>query len=193
MPKVKLFDEKLILEKAMELFWKKGFHATSIQDLVTFLGISRSSIYDTYGGKKELFYKSFKLYRTTNIIGFSNFLNQQKNVKIGLRKLFEMAIEQSIADMDRKGCFVVNTTTELIPGDLKLQKILKENENTFVNIFYKFLLKGERSGEISKGKKLKSIANLYYTLYNGIKVVSKIQPDSKNLLNSVDSVLTLLD
>ncbi len=193
MPKVKLFDEKLILEKAMELFWKKGFHATSIQDLVTYLGISRSSIYDTYGGKNELFYKSFQLYRTTNITGFSNFLNQQKNVKKGLRKLFEMAIEQSIADMDRKGCFVVNTTTELIPGDFELQKILKENENTFVNIFYEFLLKGEQSGEISKGKNLKSIANLYYTLYNGIKVVSKVQPNSKELLSSVDTVLTLLD
>lgn len=193
MPKVKLFDEKLILEKAMELFWKKGFHATSIRDLVNFLGISRSSIYDTYGGKNELFYKAFQLYRTTNITGFSNFLNQQKNIKKGLRKLFEMAIEQSIADMDKKGCFVVNTTTELVPGDIEIQKILKENENTFVNIFYEFLLKGEQSGEIPKGKNLKSIANLYYTLYNGIKVVSKVQPNSKELLSSVDTVLTLLD
>ncbi len=193
MPKVKLFDEKLILEKAMELFWKKGFHATSIRDLVTHLGISRSSIYDTYGGKNELFYKAFQLYRTTSIKGFSDFLNLQENVKIGLRKLFEMAIEQSIADMDRKGCFVVNTTTELVPGDIEIQKILKENENTFVNLFYEFLLKGEQSGEISKGKNLKSIANLYYTLYNGIKVVSKVQPNSKELLSSVDTVLTLLD
>ena len=193
MPKVKLFDEKLILEKAMELFWKKGFHATSIQDLVNYLGISRSSIYDTYGGKNELFYKSFQLYRTTNITGFSNFLDSQKNVKKGLKKLFEMAIEQSIADMDRKGCFVVNTTTELVPGDIEIQKILKENENTFVNIFYEFLLKGEQNGEISKGKNLKSIANLYYTLYNGIKVVSKVQPNSKELLSSVDTILTLLD
>jgi len=193
MPKVKLFDEKLILEKAMELFWKKGFHATSIRDLVNYLGISRSSIYDTYGGKNELFHKAFQLYRTTNITGFSNFLNQQKNVKEGLRNLFEMAIEQSISDMDKKGCFVVNTTTELVPGDIEIQKILKENENTFVNIFYEFLLKGEQSGEIPKGKNLKSIANLYYTLYNGIKVVSKVQPNSKELLSSVDTILTLLD
>ncbi|MFK5879835.1 MAG: helix-turn-helix domain-containing protein [Flavobacteriaceae bacterium] len=193
MPKVKLFDEKLILEKAMELFWKKGFHATSIQDLVTYLGISRSSIYGTYGGKNELFYKSFQHYRTTNITGFSNFINQQKNVKKGLRKLFKMAIEQSVTDKDRKGCFVVNTTTELVPGDVEILTILKENENTFVNIFYEFLLKGEQSGEISNGKNLNSIANLYYTLYNGIKVVSKVQPNSKELLSSVDSVLSLLD
>jgi len=193
MPKVKLFDEKLILEKAMELFWKKGFHSTSIQELVNHLGISRSSIYDTYGGKDELFLKSFQLYRNTNITGFSNFLNQQTEVKKGLRKLFEMAIEQSVTDMDRKGCFVVNTTTELVPGDIGIQSILKENKEIFVNIFYKFLLKGEQSGEIPKGKNLKSIANLFFTLYNGIKVVSKVQPNSKELLSSVDTVLTLLD
>ncbi len=193
MPKVKLFDEKLILEKAMELFWKKGFHATSIQDLVNYLGISRSSIYDTYGGKNELFYKSFQLYRTTNITGFSNFLNQQKDVKKGLRKLFEMAIEQSVADTDRKGCFVVNTTTELVPGDVEILNVLKENKDTFVNIFYEFLLKGEQNGEIPKGKNLKSIANLYFTLYNGIQVVSKVQPNSKELLNSIDTVLILLN
>ncbi len=193
MPKVKLFDENLVLEKAMELFWKKGFHATSIQDLVTFLGISRSSIYDTYGGKNALFDKAFKLYRTTSITGFSNFLNQQNNVKKGLRKLFEMAIEQSISDSDRKGCFVVNTTTELVPGDEKIQNILKENKDNFVTIFYEFLLKGEQSGEIEKGKDLKSIAILYYTLYNGIKVVSKVQPNAKELLRSIDTVLSLLD
>lgn len=193
MPKVKLFDEKLVLEKAMELFWKKGFHATSIQDLVNDLGVSRSSIYDTYGGKDELFRKAFELYRTTNITGFSNFLNQQNDIKKGLRKLFEMAIEQSVADKDKKGCFVVNTTTELVPGDIEIQKILKENKDTFVNIFFEFLLKGEQSGEIQEGKNLKSIASLLFTLYAGIKVVSKVQPNSKELLSSVDTVLTLLD
>ncbi len=193
MPKVKLFDENEILKKAMELFWKKGFHATSIQDLVTFLGISRSSIYDTYGGKNELFNKSFQLYITTNVVGFTNFLNQQKNVKIGLRKLFQMAIEQSVTDTDKKGCFVVNTTTELVPGDIKIQNVIKENKDVFVSLFYNFLLKGEQNGEITKGKNLKSIASLYFTLYNGIKVISKVQSNSKELLNSVDTVLTLLD
>ena len=193
MPKVKLFDEKLVLEKAMELFWKKGFNATSIQDLVNHLGINRSSIYDTYGGKKELFYKSFELYRVTNITGFSNFLNQQTKIKEGLKSLFEMAIMESAADQDRKGCFVVNTTTELVPGEPEMLEILKTNKDTYISIFYNFLQKGVESREIPKGKNLKSIASLYYTLFNGLKVVSKVQPDTKELLNSIDTALTLLD
>ncbi|HFA47843.1 MAG TPA: TetR/AcrR family transcriptional regulator [Bacteroidetes bacterium] len=193
MPKTKQFDEQQILEKAMELFWKKGLHATSIQDLVNHLGISRSSIYDTFGGKKELFDKSFQLYRTANIAGIKSFLKKQENVKTGLRKLFEMGINESISDKEKKGCFVVNTTTELIPGDQEIQAILKKNKATFENIFYKFLLSGEQSGEIPKGKDLKTMAGLIFTFYNGIKVVAKVQPNRKKLLASVDTFLTLLD
>ncbi|MEE9364754.1 MAG: helix-turn-helix domain-containing protein [Cellulophaga sp.] len=193
MPKVKLFDENRILEKAMELFWKKGYHATSIQDLVNYLGLSRSSIYDTYGGKKELFNKSFQLYRNTNIKKVTAFLEQQSKVKIGFKKLFEMTIQESINDLDKKGCFVVNITTELIPGDLEIQNILKENKDAFSSLFYEILLKGEKSGEIPKGKNLKSIASLFYTLYSGLKVVSKIQPNSKELSDSISVFLILLE
>ena len=59
MPRTKQFNEEEILKKAMELFWEKGFHATSIQDLVAHLGINRASLYDTFGGKEELFKKAF--------------------------------------------------------------------------------------------------------------------------------------
>jgi TetR/AcrR family transcriptional regulator, transcriptional repressor for nem operon len=193
MPRIKLFNQEDVLTKAMELFWKKGYHPTSIQDLVNHLGINRASIYDTYGGKKELFNKAFHQYRIANVEGITNFLNKQSSVKAGMRKLFEMAIQESVNDKDRKGCFVVNTTTEMIPGDDEIQAILEENKNTFENVFYKFLLSGEHKGEIVKGKDLKTIANLLFTLYNGIKVVAKIQPNQKDLLESVDVALSLLD
>ncbi len=193
MPRVKLFNEEEVLKKAMELFWKKGYHATSIQDLVNHLGINRASLYDTYGGKRELFDKSFQQYRASNTKGITSFLNDQPNVKTGLRKLFETAIDESVKDQDRKGCFVVNTTTELVPGDEKIQAILEENKHAFENLFYNFLLLGEEKGEIARGKDLKAIASLIFTFYNGLKVIAKIQPDKKQLLTSVDTVLTLLD
>ena len=98
MPKVKQFDEKDVLEKAMQLFWKKGYYATSIQDLVNHLGINRSSIYDTYGGKKELFDQAFLLYRSTNVADTRNFLKTQKHVREGFKRLFEMTIEESLTD-----------------------------------------------------------------------------------------------
>jgi len=193
MPKVKQFDEQAVLEKAMELFWKKGYHATSMQDLVTFLGISRSSIYDTFGGKRALFGKTFQYYRTSNIVGVKAFLNSQTSVKKGFELLFSTAINDTLCDKDSKGCFVVNTTTELLPGDDELNDVLDHNRNTFEKIYYNFLQKGVESGEIPKGKDLETISSLLVTFYHGIKVVSKIKSNEQQLLKSVSTLLSLLD
>ncbi|QCK15805.1 TetR/AcrR family transcriptional regulator [Mangrovivirga cuniculi] len=193
MPRVKLFDENEVLTKAIQLFWKQGYSATSISDLVNHLGINRASIYDTYGDKEQLFLKAFEHYRKTNTERISEFFENEPNVKSGVKQLFEIAIKESVSDKDKKGCFVVNITTELIPGDDIVQNLLIENRKTFTNLFYTYLKKGEEEGQIKKGKDLKSIASLLFTLYNGLKVVSKINPDKKELMNSLNMALTLLD
>lgn len=193
MPRVKRFDEKEVLQKAMELFWKKGFHATSIQDLVDYLGINRASLYDTFGGKQELFNQAFQLYRNQNTAAISKFLENQPSIKTGLVSLFEIAIDESVKDRDSKGCFVVNTTTELVPGDEAIQEVLKENKATFEKLFYDLLKKGEVRGEYPAGKDLKALSQLIFTLYNGLKVVAKIQPDKTALMDSVHVALSLLD
>lgn len=193
MPRVKQFDENEVLEKAMNLFWKQGYSATSIQDLVENLGINRASLYATFGDKEKLFKKSLELYRKTNTEGLKKFFANQANIKAGFLKLFEIAIKNATEDQDRKGCFVVNTTTELIPGDQTIIDALEQNRQNFVNIFYEFLKKGENDSQFDKGKDLKSIALLIYILYSGFKVVSKIQTDKKILLEPVKQVLSLLD
>jgi len=193
MPRVKLFDENEVLNKAMDLFWKQGYSATSVQNLVSHLGINRASLYNTFGDKEKLFKKAFEHYRKINIEGLSQFFQSHSGVKEGFSKLFEIAIEEAIKDKDKKGCFVVNTTTELVPGEQQMFKVLQENKKTIEGIFYEFLLKGEQNGEIPKGKDLKAISNLLFTFYSGLKVVAKIQTQPNELSNSVDEILLLLD
>ena len=193
MPRVKLFDQQEVLTKAMNLFWKQGYSATSVQDLVSHLGINRASLYDTFGDKEKLFLKAFQNYRKTNTEGIIQFLESQDNVKEGFRQLFEMAIEDSVNDQEKKGCFVVNTTTELIPCDKKIFEIIQENRKTFEAIFLNYLKSGEVKGQFKKGKDLPAIATLLFTLYNGLKVVSKVNSNKKELSNSINQVLSLLD
>jgi TetR/AcrR family transcriptional repressor of nem operon len=192
MPRVKLFDENEVLSKAMNLFWKQGYSATSVQDLVSHLGINRASIYDTFGDKNKLFKKSFELYRKQNSEGLIQFFENRPNVKIGFSELFDNAIQEAVSDKDRKGCFVVNTTTELIPNDESLNQILETNKQDFINIFFDYLKKGKESGQLKSSLDLKSLATLFYTLYNGIRVVSKIRPNKKELTDSIHLAITLL-
>lgn len=193
MPRVKLFDENEVLTKAMNLFWKQGYSATSVQDLVNHLGINRASLYDTFGGKDELFKKSFRLYRKINLEGVIHFFESRPNVKVGFSELFDIAIQEDVLDKDNKGCFVVNTTTELIPNDESLLKILEKNKRDFEKVFYNYLKKGQESGQLNTTKDLKSLATLFYTIYNGIRVVSKTRPNKKETSNSIKLALSLLD
>ncbi|CAM1349650.1 TetR/AcrR family transcriptional regulator [Tenacibaculum insulae] len=193
MPRVKLFDEQEVLNKAMNLFWKQGYAATSINDLVNHLGINRASLYSTFGDKDQLFKKAFKHYRRTGIEGIKTFFDNHENVKEGFLKLFEMAVDEAINDTDKKGCFVVNTTTELVPGDSVISKTLEENKKELEILFYSFLKKGKDKGQLKTDKDLKVLASLLFTLYSGIRVVSKINTDTKEMTASINLALSLLD
>ncbi|MBU2998098.1 TetR/AcrR family transcriptional regulator [Cellulophaga baltica] len=192
MPRVKLFDENEVLVKAMNLFWKQGYSATSVQDLVSHLGINRASIYDTFGDKDKLFKKSFQLYRKQSREGLIQFFENKQNVKIGFSELFKNAIQEAINDKERKGCFVVNTITELVPNDESLNEVLEINKQDFINIFFEYLKKGKEIGQLKTNQDLKSLATLFYTLYNGIRVVSKVRPNKKELTDSIKVALSLL-
>jgi len=192
MPRVKLFDENEVLIKAMNLFWKQGYSATSVQDLVSHLGINRASIYDTFGDKDKLFKKSFQLYRKQSSEGLIQFFENKQNVKIGFLELFKNAIQEAVNDKERKGCFVVNTITELVPNDESLNEVLEINKQDFINIFFEYLKKGKESGQLKTNQDLKSLATLFYTLYNGIRVVSKVRPNKKELTDSINVSLSLL-
>lgn len=177
----------------MVLFWKKGFHDTSIQELVENLGINRASLYDTYGGKDALFEKAFEQYRQMNTTAAEKILDSEPSVKAGLRKLFLISLESSLKDPEKKGCFVVNTTTELLPNDEKWMPVLDRNRKTFEAIFLKQLERGVAQGEISPDKNLKAIAAMLFALNNGIGVVSKINPSKADMIKVVEEGLKVLD
>ena len=192
MPRTKQFDETVVLEKAVSLFWKQGYHATSIQDLVEELGINRASLYSTFGGKKQLFERALQTYRDQNIAGIRQFLVEQPTVKTGIRRLFERAIADSVTDCERKGCFVVNVTTELAPTDTNIQRFVTDNQRIFEGIFYDYLRTGVTTGEIAADKDLRSLAGLLFALYTGIKVLAKVEPQNAKLPATVHTALDLL-
>ena len=193
MARTKAFDEQEVLQKAIELFWKQGYHATSIQDLVDHLGINRASLYDTYGGKEELFDKAFLQYRTSNFKKIGEFLNGFDSVREGLFQLLKKNVDDTILDPEKKGCFVVNATTSMSPGDQKMLAILNENKSKIESIFYDFLKRGVENGEISPDKNIKTIASFIYSTIAGIKVMSKIDTDTKSQYEMIRTALSVLD
>lgn len=193
MPRIKQFNEEEALKKAMEVFWKKGFYATSMQELVDGMGINRASLYDTFGSKEELFDRAFRLYREANQAKIRDFLFGIQPVQHGILRLFEQAIDGALQDPDAKGCFVVNATTELVDRDCTMASILQDNRLDFEQLFRDYLREGVKRGEISPDKDLKSIASLIFTLYNGVMVLSKINRNKPELMAAVRTGLEVLE
>ena len=193
MPRTKLFDETEVLEKAMNLFWEKGYYATSIQDLVNHLGINRASLYDTYGGKIELFKKAFNYYRNNNSSALRQFLYGYEDVRQGLKALFSRAIQDSKSDASNKGCFVVNTTIEFMPNEESFKSLILDNKKHAVHLFRDYLQHGVDQGQISTEKDVLAIANLIFTFYNGLQVVTKVDPNEDENMAALEALLKVLD
>lgn len=193
MPRVKQFCEEDVLKKAMEIFWKKGFYATSMQELVDGMGINRASLYDSFGSKEELFDRAFRLYQRENQGMIREFLFSHRPVQKGFLSLFGFAIDGALRDPDAKGCFVVNATVEMVTQECALYSVLRDNRIDFEQLFLDYLQEGLTRGEISPEKDLKAIAALIFTLYNGVMVLSKINPNKAELMAAIRTGLQVLD
>ncbi|QNL21655.1 TetR/AcrR family transcriptional regulator [Hyphobacterium sp. CCMP332] len=193
MPRSKAFDKNKVLKKAELLFWKKGYHATSMQDLVDHLGINRASIYDTFGNKWGLFKMAFELYIFEYTEKLNDSLDTELDPKDSLGRFFENAIDESVKDKDKKGCFIVNTIAELIPGEKELEQLLDDTRALIQNHFQEFIKRGQEHGKIPKEKDPKAIAFILYSYYNGLKVLVKTNPANALLKKSLKEFLNILD
>lgn len=193
MPRPKCFDKEEAIERAMHVFWKQGYHATSMQDLVKHVGINRSSIYETFESKQVLFEQALDRYCTSNRQGVIDLLSHESSAREGIRKLLTASITCSVQDKDKKGCFAVNSTTELIPDNGEFITALSENKRIFEKIFSDFLARGQLSGEISENKDIKALAGLIYTLFCGFSVVAKLEKSPRKLLAQVNLIMELLN
>ena len=105
MARHKEFDQDIALDKAMTLFWQKGYEATSIQDLVDHMGIGRRSLYDTFNSKHDLFIAALDRYRD---IAKESILTPGEPLispKAVIQEIFEGIVSEALVDRNRKGCF----------------------------------------------------------------------------------------
>lgn len=141
MPRKKEFDYEEKLEVAMHLFWEQGYHSTSLSDLESHLKINRSSIYPTYGDKKELLLKCLGRYQKAKISEYEYFLqDENSNALEDLKRILTMAVEQSITD--QKVCLAVKLIFEMALVDKEINHMLLGNEKKIEKVYFMVLQRG---------------------------------------------------
>ena len=193
MARTKEFEKEEALDKAIQLFWQKGYNGASMQEVVDCLALSRSSIYDTFGDKRKLFIEALQKYRKENTCKMIDFLEQATEVKATVQEIFERAIQESITDPQHKGCFVVNAAVELAPHDKDFEEIVNQNKETVENAFEKLIRKGQAEGQISQKQDAKALSRFIYNNFSGIRVAAKSGASKESLEDVVKVVLSVLD
>lgn len=117
MPRQKEFDREAALDGAMAAFWTKGYTATSIEDLVTRMGIQRGSLYATFGDKRSLFFSALSRYQRVVTRELLAALEAPGSGLAAIRRFFHLRVEGSLDRRRPPGCLVTNSAVELSRHD----------------------------------------------------------------------------
>lgn len=193
MARNKDFDEKDVLKKAIGLFWNKGYNGTSMQDLVDGLGISRSSLYDTFGDKHQLYVKSLQAYREGYGNKMCKMINEAPSAKEAMRQLLEMVVNNLLSDEQRRGCFIVNAGVELAAHDAEVGAVICANEQQLEETFLKVIQKGQNNGELDKTKDPQALARFFGNTVKGLQVSVKSTAEREFFDDVIQTALSILD
>ncbi len=130
------FNREETLNRAMQVFWQKGYKATSIKDLIDEMGIQPGSIYNTFGDKHSLFIEVIRHYGEVVTTNALKSLEQEGSPLQNLRNFFNEIITRPY-DKKCKGCLIVNTVVELAPHDNETSDILRQIMQKIELSFYK--------------------------------------------------------
>ncbi|MGG2104587.1 MULTISPECIES: TetR/AcrR family transcriptional regulator [Lysinibacillus] len=192
MARTREFDEGQVLEAAMQLFWEKGYEATSLSDLTSRMGIQRPSIYSTFGDKRELFEAALRRYTTSRASDIRSRLQKYASVKEAFSIFFADIITEEYEEDLSKGCFCINTMVELAPHDEKFEVLTREHQMYLAVIFQETIERGIQTGELDANTDAKSLAQALIVALIGITVMMKSRPQRSFVDNAVAATLTLL-
>lgn len=163
------FDEAQVLEKALHVFWARGYEGTSMSDLVEILGINKPSIYAKFGNKEELFDKAVELYLTKKSVFVSEALNAQTANQV-IEK-FLMGAAAFLTDpthprgsMIVQGALSCSENTNAIHQKLIIKRVSLESQ------FKVRFDEAKLQGELTPNTDTVSLAKYLTTLYQGMSV-----------------------
>ncbi|MBO9611393.1 MAG: TetR/AcrR family transcriptional regulator [Dyadobacter sp.] len=192
MARPKKFDEVAGLQKAMNVFWKKGYAGTSISDLTASMDINAPSLYATYGDKHKLFVTALQTYIQSQHDWMRQAVSENKSVKEIIKFLLASLIDDTLEDPERRGCFMVNTVTEMANQDPQVFRIASDNETQVRTILAELIRKGQASAEISPDKDADVLASFLFINFMGIRVIAATNSDKKHLHNALDVIISVL-
>ncbi|HTG66492.1 MAG TPA: TetR/AcrR family transcriptional regulator [Flavobacterium sp.] len=161
------FNEVEKIEKAMNVFWEKGYNATSMQDLVDAMQINRSSLYNTIGDKHQLFMKCISNYFDNAMQELKDKVVNETSAKAALIKVISDKADWIISC--EKGCLGMKTIFEIAPDDCTVRNVMSKNSDIFIEYLATIVQKAMDDGEMDDSEDAALMAEYIATSFTGWK------------------------
>jgi len=186
------FDDAAVLQAAMEVFWEKGYAATSTEDLCTRTGLGRGSLYNAFGSKHRLYEEAIRHYAATAADAQLTMLEQPGPVRDRLRELMLGVIDADLADAGRRGCLALNAATEHSGRTTNVAKLVRRQFIDLEQALCHLVTVGQTTGELSSERAPMQVARTFQSTYYGLRALAKVTDDRQALLDVVDGALAAL-
>ena len=187
MARVQEFDTEEALHRAMGVFWHKGYEGTSLTDLLAATGLSKSSLYATFGGKRELFLTAYDAYRAERAREMHNIL-EHGEARQAIESFFRLIIGHAGRLEFSHGCMSVNQAVEMAPHDPEVRERVEADFQLIEDALVKTIARGQSDGTIGNHVSARRVARLLTVAFPGLQVMVRAGASSSRMRDA----LTLL-
>lgn len=188
----KEFDEEEALSRAVQIFWERGFEATSMQDLEVGMGIGRQSLYATFHNKQALFESALGHYHRHVIVPNLEPMRSSKTPMKAIESYFRDRIDDVFDPSAISGCLITNSVTEKALFDDRIRALTANSIAYMQKSFTQAVANARNAGQISPGKDPVLWGCVLLNCAQGLFVLSKVRPEKKMLKSSVKTLLDVL-
>ena len=194
MARPRQFDADEVLDKATGVFWAKGYEGAHLSDLLQATGLSKSSLYETFGSKRELYLASLDRYNEQVAAKTASGLIAKRDCpREGIAEVFDAFIDNITGRDPTRGCFINNSAGETSPTDDKATARLTRGREYLEDAFYEAVVRGQQMDRINRVKDPRALARFLASSLHGLLVTGKSNPGRKVLRDIADTSLSILD
>jgi TetR/AcrR family transcriptional repressor of nem operon len=189
------YPHETLLQRALDLFWTKGYEATSVQDLLTHLDVHKGTLYASFGDKHALYLEVLAYYQRTVNERLLAVLAEPGSKVGAIRHLFDRLVASLASAEGRRGCLFTNATMEAGLAEGAVASVVIHAQAQLTEALERALTAAQQAGEMPRhaAQKTHSLALFLSTTIQGLRVMARTGPGEDSLRQVVALALSLLD
>ncbi len=183
------YDPEQVLDAAMRLFWRQGYEGTSLQDLMNGMRLSKSSLYQAFGSKRQLFLRCIGRYQKLTLAEMEARLDRCPTGHAFVAETLLQVVDQDNELANPRGCLVTNTATEFSQSDAAIATSVRQGLAAYQAVFQAAAVRGQADGSIRRDWTPELLAQYLVTGMSGLRTMVKAGIDPGVLRRTVDALV----